>query len=281
MKGKLALLLVIVFCFSPASVLAQDATPSSSTPTATVQFDALRAYQDYLYTYNKYREAYNTFVTAKQAYLNYGTLNSKAEAKDKTLLMLQLRDETISTHLTALRTKLAEITGITDYDLNLIYLKLDDEVVWFTNHRESLTSAGTLEDLLLLSKKTENRYLKTTQINSYKTLYAIISHKEKNVYKKLNEHLLLLKDTLSRIRANGDKNTTVAERWLLEAENRLNRSQEKQQQADKLIATIETSNYNLSSTYTKAQFLLEESHQYLKEANLFTQEIIREVKNAD
>jgi hypothetical protein len=250
---------------------------SFTTPAHSQEFNFDKAYSDYTFTFNKYRESYTDYITAKGAYLNYQTLNSKNEAKDKTLTVLQLRDDTIRTYLTALRLRLSDTTGIHNYDLNIIYLKLDNDITWYTTHHDSLSSAGTLEDLLSLSGKAANNYNSTTYALSYSTLYSLISFRENDVYTQMSQHLDNIKNELAQIRQNGDKNTAVAERWLLAAQEKLTRSQEKQ----KAAAAVNINGSNPDQAFSQASFLLQESDQYLKEANSYTKEIIREVKSAD
>ena len=271
-RAFLQFILIITFLFSLVPVTTANAEESNYE----------KSYQDYIYTYNKYRESYNQFITAKQAYLNYQTLNSKNEAQTKTLQTLQLRDEAVKTYLTMIRFKLAQVTQVSDYNLNLIYLKLEDEIGWYSAHKESLTSAGTLEDLVKLSTKSESYYQNTTQPTIYKTLFAVIAYKEKILTSQTEVQMDKIKSKLGQIDSNNDKNTTKARRWLLEAENRLNRSKEKQKSADTLVNS-EISSYQSdhSKKYYQAQFLLSEANQYLEETNSFLKEVLVEVKSAD
>lgn len=243
-------------------------------------FDFNRAFNDYIYTYGQYRLAYNEYVSARQAYLNYKTLTSETEALNKTLKMLQFRDEVVKTYLTALRLKLAETTGISNYDQNVLYLKLDAEVAWYLKHRNTLTSAGNLQDLLDSSRETQEKY-QGTEILIYQTLEAILSGRETALHQRLNEQIEALKGKISEIRQKGDKKPTTAERWLLEAENRLARSKEKQNAARQVLAKLKPYDKDKNQSYNQAQFSLEESHQYLKETNSYLKEVIREIKSAD
>ncbi len=241
------------------------------------EFNFTKAYDDYLFNYNQYRQSYKEYLTAKEAYLSYQTLTSKNQALEKTLKMLKDKDEVIKTYLTALKMKIAETAGISKYEQNILYLKLDNEIEWYGQHKESLNSVATLEDLTSLVEKIAERY-KTTEILIYQTLGAILSGKENNFREKLATKIQQLKEKVGEIRQKGDKDTSLIERWLLETENRLTRSQEKQFAAQQILAKIESSDLYKNQSYNKAQFALEESHQYLKEANSYLKEIIREIK---
>lgn len=239
-----------------------------------------RAYNDYLFSYDQYRRAYDKYVVAKQSYLSYKTLTSKTEAFNETLKMLQARDEVLRTYLTTLRLKLAQATAITNYQQNVLYLNLDSEIIFYNKHQTELTSAGTLEDLLTLSANAEKNYQQTEAL-IYKTLAEINSSKEVSLQNRINKEIKEIKDKINLIRQNGDKDTTKAERWLLEAENRLTRSQEKIQDCQQLLTKIKSFDKDKIKLYNQASFVLSESHQYLKEANSYLKELVVELKNAD
>lgn len=252
----------------------------SSTLVKAQEFNFNRAFNDYLYNYTQYRQSHQEYVAAREAYLTYKTLTSKTMALEKTLKMLKAEDEVIRTYLIALRMKLAEISGVSDYERNILYLKLDNEASWYCQHQETLSSAATLEDLVDSSRKAKDKYQKT-EILIYQVLGAILTGKETHFRNQLSDQIKVLKEKLGEIRQKGDKETSLAERWLLEAENRLIRSQEKQFEAQQTLTKMKPSNINKNQSYNKAQFILEESHQYLKEANSYLKEVIREIKSAD
>jgi len=248
----------------------------SQTPSAYPQY-----YKDYTYQLDLYRQAHSDYLTTRQAYLTYQTLTSKSEAQDKTLLMLKLRDETIRTYMVALNSKVNSTPNIGSETKNPINTRLVEEADWYYQHQNSLPSAGTLEDLVDSSQDTESRFVKTT-ILSYQSLISVLSGKENTLRSQLVDQTLKIKSKLAEIRINGDKDTTKAERWLLEAENRITRSQQKQVEAFNIINKLATSTDNTQQQeYNKAQFAIEESHQYLKETNSYLKEVILEIKSAD
>ena len=201
-------------------------------------------------------------------------------ALEKTRQMLKNQDEVVKTYLTALRLKLAETSGISDYEQNVLYLKLDSEVSWFAKHQEKVNSAGSLDDLVESASDGQKEY-QETEILIYETLGAILASKETGLREEINQKIRELKDKVGEIRLKGDKNTALAERWLLEAENRLTRSQEKQFAAQQILSKIKASDSNKAEDYNQAQFAFEESHQYLKDANSYLKEVLREIKSAD
>lgn len=262
---------ILLLFYSSIFINAQEISPV---------FNFNRAYQDYLYTYNQYRDAHNEYVSAKEQYLTYKTLTAKTLALEQTLNMLQKRDETIRTYLTALRMKMAETTGISNYKQNTLYLKLDADVAWYEEHQNKLPSAATLEDLVKSSKEAEDRHGKT-QVLAYQALGIILEGKENNLRSQVDQQVQVIKDKISQIRKKGDKNTTTAERWLLEAENKITRAQEKLDEAMKILDSMKPTDRDKAGDYNQAQKLFEESHLYLKEGNSYLKELIREIKTSD
>lgn len=283
--NRLPKIIGLIFFFYLISQLSRGAGSGSaglnySTTAGAQEFNYARAFNDYLYTLGKYREAHREYIVARQAYLAYQTLTSKATAQEKTLAMLRARDETVHTYLAALRMRLAASTGVTNYEQSILYLRLDDELSWYEKHKNNLPSAGSLEDLEKTAEEAQRRWLET-EISAYKTLEVILRGKEKALLEQMSTIIEDLGNKLAQIRQKGDKKTTISERWLLEAENRLTRSKEKQNESLSLIQSFKSYDVDKSRKFFEAQFVLEESHQYLKEAVSNLKELIREIKSAD
>jgi len=244
------------------------------------EFNFNRAYQDYLYSFNQYQFSHQEYLAAKSAYFTYQTLTAETEAITKTAKMLQLRDEVIRTYLTAIRLRLAEATGISNYELNILYLKLDNDVAWYQDHQKSFSSAGNLDDLTAISAETEKHY-GLSEALAYQTLGSILVGKQDVLRNQFDEEIQLLKDKVGEIRQRGDKNTDILSRWLLEAENKNTQSQGKQFESQNILANLSFSSQDSPGAYNQARFLLRESNLYLQEANSYLKEIVREIKNAD
>ncbi|OGM80132.1 hypothetical protein A2382_01675 [Candidatus Woesebacteria bacterium RIFOXYB1_FULL_38_16] len=92
-----------------------------------------------------------------------------------------------------------------------------------------------------------------------------------------------IKAKTEEIRLNGDHNTAIAERWILETESKITASLDKEIAAQNLIHIIQTGGEdrrkpNFESLYISVVETLQESNQLLREANAFLREIIRELK---
>lgn len=275
---RLPTIILLTFFLLLISLIAVQRNPFLHPPSHAQSFDYERAYNDYVYNYNLYRSAHLDYVAAKSEYHTYGTLTAKTKAIQATRKLLHQRAEALKTYLTALRMKLHEETGITSYKQNLYFIKLDDEVAWLTQHQSNLTTPSTIEDLLDESKKLEGRYPQI-QVISYQTLETILEGRENSLRDETNQLIEATDQKIEEIRSSGEDTTTL-ERWSIEAQQKVNLSEEKQSQATYTLGSIDSRYSEIANRYNKARQLLEESNQYLKEAVTFLKEIIREIKRA-
>jgi hypothetical protein len=261
------LIIFVIAFFIPLNALAQEEP----------LFDFSKAYQDYLYNLNLYRDSYQEFSSAKEQYSTYKTLTAKTLVLEQTINMLQKRDETLKTYLTALRLKLAQSTGILNYEQNLLYLSLDNQVVWLNNHKESLISVASLEDVLEKSAIAEDQFPEI-EILAYKALILDLSGQERKVLENIELQIQSAKEILKKVKNDNQKNTEIIERWLLEAENKKTLGNEKILLAKTTINSLKINERDKKGVYLEAQKLIKEGHQYLKEANSYLLEIVNEIK---
>lgn len=242
------------------------------------EFNFQRAYADYIYNFDIYRKANLDYELYRSQYLQFKTLKSQENAYNATLSMLRGRDATVETYLTAIRKKLDETPGADGAKKEVLFAKIDAEVAWHQDHADSLPSAGTLEDLVGDSDEAKGKFQADTPL-FYETLVAVSGGKVIYLRGRQETVLSLLKEKISEIRENGDKNTQILERWVLDTEEKIVRSREKESEAYSLIA--KAGRGSSSAAYNEALFKLKEAYQYLKEANSYLAEIITEIKFED
>lgn len=265
MKPKLLFLFLIFFVFFLLH----------SFPLSAQESDFNRTYQDYLYSFNQYQEAHQLYANDKIAYLDYQTLTAKNNVFKSTLKMLQLRDDVVRSYLTVLRRKATETDGLSDFDKQILYSKIDSEVNWHVSHRNLLASANKLEDLFAFSDQAESRYLQTQSI-AYQTLGAFPAGDLTVLRGQTNEEISQFKDKIDRIKLNNDKDTTALEQWLESAENEINLSEKAQATASQKISR--DLNLNL---YNQALSFYNQSLQNLKDSVKLLKQMVTEVKIAD
>jgi len=272
----LAIALVLTALVFAPPALAQD---SSAT------FDFQKSYEDYIHIYEQYKKAHSDYLLARSQYLQANTLASQTKAQEKTALMLQARDDVVVAYLTMLRLRLLEAEGVAASDKDSLYARLDNQISWFKAHKDQVPSAGTLEDLTKDSKAASTQYQLVIPL-AYETL-AIIPIGQLEVFKnELNQILGDIKTKTEKIRAKGDHDTSIIERWIIETENKLSRGFEKQIQAQTGLYSLQK--YDPKSSrrnppediYSDIVTYLNESNQFFREASSNMREIIKLIKTA-
>jgi hypothetical protein len=249
-----------------------------ATPAFAQDFDFNKALSDYQYNYNIYRNDFSSFTSAKNEFLNYNTLTSENKALEATRKLLNQRAITVKTYLTAIRMKLKEMTSIVNYSQNLQYIKIDDEVTWIPQHQLEYASAGTINDLLKTSAIFEARYPEMEAL-AITSLGQIVGQEEINLRDEVNALIAKTEAKITQMRDAGE-DTTMEERWLIQAKEKVKRSSEKGTAALAITNNVKVDKSNKLAYWNQAQVLFEEENQYLKEASSNLKEIIREIKSA-
>lgn len=118
-----------------------------------------RAYQDYLYQSDIYRDKYNSFTIAKNEYLKFNTLASETTVIAKTKEMLSQRSLLLRAYLLMLGEKLTEAKGMSDPDRQLYQSLITNEVAFLENHSKFVESVSTIKDAQKASSQLESHYL--------------------------------------------------------------------------------------------------------------------------
>lgn len=262
---KLSILLVflITSLFSFNFVLGQD-------------FDFERAYDDYLHNFNLYRNAYLEYVSAKSEFLTYKSLEAQTKALEKTRSMLEARSQVLITYLTALRMRLAETTKVIDYEQNMRYIQLDNQVSFLKSNKEQFSSPGSIEDLLAVSREVEGKY-PAIELLAYQTIETIVFDAENNLQDRVRKQAEKAEEKVNQMRTEGEETATL-ERWLIEVREKINLSSQKQKEARSIISQMRAENSGKKESWIAAQRKYEESNQYLKEAISYLKEVVKKIK---
>ena len=234
-----------------------------------------RAYSDYVYTFDQYRTAHQNYQLKKNEYLKFKTLTAQTDAYTAGLNLLKLRDDVIRTHLTALRMKLKQTPGVNSIERQALFARIDQEVNWLFAHQSRLENSTNLQELTRISKEIETRY-PTITVLMYQSLTAILAGKQSSFRSQANDYYRDLKPKLADIRDTGT-DTAILDRWLLQAQQKLELSLERQSTANSLAAKLGAQTRNLPQEFLAIQTALKDSHQYLKETTSALQEIISDL----
>lgn len=238
-------------------------------------FNSARAYQDYLYNYNLYRNSHNQYLAAKSEYQTYHTLTSQERAIKAIRFVFKNRAEAWRTYLLALRTKLTETTGIINYSQNIAYLKLDLELQWLPHHQDSLNSVSN-EELFKLSEEFAQRQPKT-EVVVYQALGLILSGKENSLRERILKEIEKIETKLKEMKSEGEE-IGMLEDWLSQAKKKISLSTEKQIEAENKLKTINEEKTDKKEIYLQVHPLYAQTNQNLQEATSFLLEIIEEIK---
>lgn len=242
------------------------------------EFDYQRAWRDYEYNYSLYQKAHDDYVLARARYLQYRTLVSEEEAKKATSNLLSARDEVVKTLLTAIRMGIKENQGLTESEKDSLFKRIDPEVSFYQEHKTKLSSAGTLADLVKDSEKAKSRYDSATEFIIYSSLVNISTGKTGYQRNQIAKVISDLKTKISEIKAVGDKDVSFLDRFFVDIENKLLRSQEKESEAKEIIASAEKSFKDKIDDYNEAIGAVQGSYLYLKESVSYLKEVLRLIK---
>jgi hypothetical protein len=246
-----------------------------ATPALAQEFTYSRALSDYVYTFDQYRFSHSQYELKVTEYRQFGTLTAQTAAYQAGLEMLLRRDDVVRTHLTALRLKLAETTGVNPLDRQAIFARIDQEVNWLFYHQTRLKNTTNLSELTRISKELESHY-PTINVLMYQALATILGSKQNFLHQELNLAYLTLKDKISHMR-QAQEDTTTLDRWLEEAGQKLELSAERLTSARVTASRLTAQIRNLAQEFTAITATLKESHQYLKETAAALQEIITSI----
>ena len=264
------------------------ASPAFSQTTSASSFD--QTYKDYTLSIEKYRQAHDEYVLTRSQYIKFQTLTSQNNAKQATINMLQARDDVVILYLGSLKARIEETSGIQDATKEGMFFRLEEEINWFTDHRNKIGSAGSLDDLVSDSNKARDRFAEIDPL-IYEALSNISGGKVNKFRNRLNDIFNKIREKVNTIKAEdrseyqfSTRKIEIIDRWVFETENRISRSEEKQQGADELISEFGSGRRGRergSPRYNDVVEKLGESQQFLKEASLFIREIVREIKTAE
>jgi hypothetical protein len=242
-------------------------------------FTYTKAYQDYLYNFNLYRQSYLEYQAAKSEFQTYQTLTSQTKAIEVTKKMLSNRAATLKTFLTAVRMRIKEDSDVPEFQKNLQFVKLDSEISGLDQNILEISPVSTIADVNNVSQKFEKKYPEIVFI-TYQAKTNIYSGRINSLIVEIKSEISSLEDTIKILRESG-KDVSTLERWLIQARGKESLAEEKLGSAEKIMSTmLDQENLNgMRSIYTKSQQAYQDANQYLKETVTNLKEIINGVKN--
>lgn len=270
-------LLICVFLIPSREVYSQE--PNALEKDYEIAFD------EYQIKLDDYKSSHEDYVLAKSQYVRFETLTSQNNAKTATREMLEARDQVVISYLVALKKKLIATESSETEKKERLISQLDEEVNWFTGHKELLASAGSLEDLVVDSNEAQDRYLLFGPI-AYEVLSFVPYSHVVRLDERLKGNFSDTKTLVGQIRdeSRPDYKFSIEkleriDKWTYDTESKIQRGGEKLSVAKTTLESI-ASKLVVGDvrSYERVLRELEQSIQDMKDASLYTREIIKEVK---
>ncbi len=238
-----------------------------------------RAYQDYLYQFDLYRQKYSDFAIAKNEYEKFGSLTSQTTALTKTSAMLSQRDQLLRAYLLLLNEKLNEDAGLGNTQKLTYRTLINNEIAFLDQHSTLVQSIGSLEDATNVSRELESHYA-LLQGSIRQTIVGVSLGQLAILARQFDQSLADAKALIATSRGSfsPQKQATI-DRWLLQITNIRSLYQQK-------IDTITTKNAQLKGNsidaldglFAELKRDLGGAKQYLVEGNGFMGELIEALR---
>lgn len=215
---------------------------------------------------DNYQKDLSEFNLKKAAYQKNNTLSLKEELRLSLYNFLETRNIYVKNYLEKVKAK----------SQKELYSKIDPEIEWFNNRKNSYTTNNTLEDLLNKSKEEDEKFQTTT----LPIVYFSLSNISLNSVKNLKEsHIKIyndLKNESSELVKLGRADDKLFDRWFRDIDGELNTLSDIESKVNSQIEKIlNNDDYQRSSAYKKANDELEPSKTSLLRLN----EYIKELEN--
>lgn len=251
-------------------------------PVSVAQADSERAYQDYLYQFDVYRQKYNDFKIAKNEYEKFNTLTSRTNAIDKTKVMMTSRDLMLKSYLSMLLFKLEENNGLSPVDIGTYKNILETEVKFLDDHSRLIESVSTIYDATNVSEDLESHYAVLSGV--IRQSINIIQIGKLNVLsRELDSLIEYLSALVSRYQGTypATKQATI-DRWMISIKDKkslFDRNIEQIRQANTDLTGVGEQDLNIKSQKIQEQIV--QAKAYLQDASSFMKELTETMQYAE
>lgn len=170
----ICLLIFVIFMYKPNFILAQSSESF---------------YQDLLAKYRTYQTNLEPYRTAKAKYTSYQSVISQAEYINTSKKLLTDENSAMLSYAKTVQSRLAEATSVLNYQENLFYIKLDDEISALSLEPVAITGISSLDDLKKTWSDIKSHFL---SVSSYG--YQTKSYIEIGSFDKIFENLKVVKE---------------------------------------------------------------------------------------
>lgn len=181
-----------------------------------------KALTDYDFTKSTYSDKLTDFNEKKAAYQKNQTLALKEELRLSLFTFLGERNNLIRSYLTTIRFRAAESQGLSQNQKETVYTKIDTEVKWYENHKNTYLQSDLLETLLEKSKTEDKQWTDTTTPAVYFVL-SNISLGDVTYLRQRHEDIYNgLKTEADSLVSLGRADNSLFSRWFNDIEKEIN-----------------------------------------------------------
>ncbi len=238
-----------------------------------------RAYQDYLYQFDLYRQKFSDFTITKNEYEKFNSLSSQTTALTNTSAMLAQRDQLLRAYLLLLNEKLNEDRGLIDTQKVTYRALTGNEISFLDQHSTLVQSIGSLDDAGDVSRSLESHYA----ILGASMRQVIIGVSLGQLALLARQYDTALADAKALLTTNRDafgpqKQATV-DRWILQISNTRSLYQQKIDSINTKNAQLKGSSIEtLDDLFGELKRDVGQAKQYLMEGNRFIGELIEALR---
>lgn len=170
--------------------------PSIALSYSQSDFD--NAFQGYVSSSAKYTADLKQYELSISKYLSFKSIAAEDEAIKAAKIMMESKVDFIVKYLETVRIKFALETSILNYQENLLFIQLDNDITSYSNTAGLINDGQTLVDLDKIDLDLKNKYLNSQKL-AFKALGLIEYVKKSNFLESLKKQTANLKLKLEEI----------------------------------------------------------------------------------
>lgn len=248
-----------------------------------VRATSQQAYQDYLYQFDLYRQKYNDFQVAKNAYDKFKTLESQTQALSATKFMLSQRDLLLHSYLVYLYERVGEQAGIDPANKQLYQSLLSNELTFLETQSNLVSSINSIDDATTTSQALESHY-QVLQATIREISAGISLGQLNQISQNFNRQVTVAQNIFGQNAAQltPDKRSTISN-WVLQISNKQSLYQQKINEITTAINSFSNSNdsTDLDQKYADITSKIGEAKQYLADSISNLQEVVNAMQYAN
>jgi len=253
----------------------ESSIPQVQNPISKVyaQTPPQQAQSDLNFQLQQYQDAHKQYLSAKNSFLSFNTLNSKTEAIAKTKTLLLKRTQTLKSYIFALRVNLINLPP--QMQPKPLIDQLETQEQFLSQHLTQIETINTTEQISSVSQSLEDIYPEI-QVLSYQSLLTLINTQLDVQQQQLTAQHQTLTELLDQD-TNNELNETQINLWLDDAKTSLNFPAKNLEEIEKLQKKLRASKSSLipnQRNFSKILNLLDKNRTSLLKSIGFLSETI-------